>query len=143
MFLNWSYKFSYLIKTLGNASVGTACVCPSHNFNKLRSICPLSSIFTAEIIAINDAVDFALKDKNHTYNIFSDSLSVILSLKNTHINIRINPYVFEIKEKIKLFQHDNHKGRIKLIWIPSHMGIYGNEEADRLAKLCTLQEPSN
>ena len=35
-----------------------------------------------------------------------------------------------------------HENRLILHWIPSHCGIYGNEEADKLAKLGALQSYS-
>jgi ribonuclease HI len=40
-----------------------------------------------------------------------------------------NPKTRRIRELL-----DQEKGRVKLIWIPSHSGITGNERADEAAK---------
>ena len=124
-------------------SVGTACFSGDLNISKCNSLSPLASIYTAESIAINDALSIAIENKHKNINVFTDSLSVIQSLRFPHINTKINPYILKIKQKIKLFYENNNSTKIKFFWIPSHIGIEGNEEADRLAKLSTLNEPSN
>jgi hypothetical protein len=40
-----------------------------------------------------------------------------------------NPNTRRIRELL-----DKEKGRVKLMWIPSHLGITGNERADEAAK---------
>jgi hypothetical protein len=58
--------------------------------------------------------------------IFSDSLSVLISNKKSD-NIIIR--------KLLLRFHDILKTKsVKLYWIPSHVGIRGNEKVDALAK---------
>ena len=90
-----------------------------------------SSVFTAEAKAIDLALDFV---NNCTYTdkfvIFSDSLSVLQALnhsssKNTQI-------------KHLLLKHHEISSTKSVIycWIPSHIGIYGNEKVDkRIIKL--------
>lgn len=101
----------------------------------VRSIDKVASIFTAECLAINDALDIALEHPNQGCFIFSDSLSALLSLKKSNNNVKANPYLLEIREKIYEFQQKALVDcEIVLFWIPAHVGIDGNEKADQLAK---------
>ena len=45
-------------------SVGTTAVCPELNISKIRSMNQKASIFTAECIAISDAMDIAIQNKS-------------------------------------------------------------------------------
>ena len=78
------------------------------------------SIFTAECIAINDAIDLALKYPAQNYIIFTDSLSALASLKHFNFNMKTNPYILNIKNKLNDSTHD--RAQIKLYWIPAHSG---------------------
>ena len=51
----------------------------------------MMSIFTAECIALNEAVDFALSHSDQSALIFTDSLSALLKLKSRNVTIKINP----------------------------------------------------
>ncbi|XP_058807568.1 uncharacterized protein LOC131673537 [Phymastichus coffea] len=122
-------------KSADSISVGSACFHVNKNKFIVRSIDKVASIFTAECLAINDAVDIALEYPNQRCFIFSDSLSALLSLKNYKNNVKTNPLLLEIREKIYEFQKKAHKDcEIVLVWIPAHLGINGNEKADQLAK---------
>ena len=88
-----------------------------------------ASIFTAEIKAIDLALDAIAESEDDHFIIFSDSLSVLLSLENTKLD---NPLVVNILHKLHLLSIA-HK-TIFFCWIPSHIGIRGNEAADVAAK---------
>src|ERR1043165_2667655 len=62
------------------------------------------------------------------FAIFSDSLSALTSLKKSFSNSRptLLQDTIRIFNKIKMSE-------VHLIWIPSHVGILGNERADTLA----------
>ena len=88
-----------------------------------------SSIFTAEAKAIDLALDFInecnSKDK---FIIFSDSMSVLQALNHTSSK---NPQI----QKLLIKHHTiSELKTIIYCWVPSHVGIYGNEKVDKNAK---------
>lgn len=124
-------------KNLLSKAVGTACICPELDIKIFRSISKFASIFTAESIAVYDAVSIASENSNRFFHIYTDSLSVLYALCSQKINVNTNHYVLKIKEKLE--KQEN----VKLFWIPAHKGIIHNEEADILAKKATENDPSD
>ena len=87
-------------------------------------------------------MNIALDHKNCNILIFSDSHSALQTLNNSNINIKTNNYIFDIKKKFNRFHaYNNHT--IKFFWIPAHVGIVGNENADQLAKDATNMQSEN
>ena len=86
-----------------------------------------ASIFTAEIKAIDIALDAIAESEDDHFIIFSDSLSVLLSLEKLD-----SPLVVNLLHKLHLLSIA-HK-TVFFCWIPSHIGIRGNEAADVAAK---------
>ena len=94
-----------------------------------------SSIFTAEAKAISLALDHIKKTNNRSYLIFSDSLSCLQALLQASPT---NPWVVRVLEK---YNQLKSKGKdIIFCWIPSHIGIKGNEEADEGCKRSSVAE---
>lgn len=87
-----------------------------------------SSIFSAEIYAINLALNLIKEKEDPKYIIFTDSQSAIIAIKNKRTN---NPLIADLLIK---FQQLKNKNEIILCWVPSHVGIQGNELADTAAK---------
>ena len=77
-------------------------------------------------IAVDLALDFiSTCDANNKCIIFSDSLSVLKAMNNTSSK---NPQIQKLLEKC----HDVLANiEIVLCWIPSHIGIQGNEMVDK------------
>lgn len=87
-----------------------------------------ASIFSAEAYAIKLALNFISKNKGENYIIFSDSLSVLTSLKGKRLE---NPLIQSLLYKL----HSMEKSKnIIFCWIPSHVGIQGGDKADNAAK---------
>lgn len=94
---------------------------------------PESSVFTGECLAILEAVRYILLFNLHQSIIFSDSRSSLESLLcNPFSSKTHNPILFEIKKSVR----DCLLKGLKVVfaWIPSHVGIFGNERVDRVAK---------
>jgi ribonuclease HI len=109
------------------ARVGCASVSHLHT-SKLR-LPDNSSIFSAEVKAIDLAFRFISSQNHDKFIIFSDSLSVLQSLNGKKFT---NPLIQDL-----LIKHDHLSSSKKIVfcWLPSHVGIGGNEEADKAAKL--------
>lgn len=94
-----------------------------------------TSIMTMELIAISKALDYILEslDGQH-FVIITDSKSALQHLARCASgSSRGVPIAFKILSQLYIFQI--RKINLRLQWVPSHIGLYGNEEADRLAKL--------
>ena len=87
-----------------------------------------SSIFTAELLAIKLALRH-IEDHPHLhFIIFSDSRSVLEALISAESK---NPLVLEV---VNLLHNLTPEKDIVFCWLPSHIGIRGNEMADKAAK---------
>lgn len=81
-----------------------------------------TSIFEAEARAILLASE--LSPPNHKTLIITDSLSVAKSIAATNTK----------HETISRIQNEIFSKNLKILWIPSHIGIHGNDKADKLAQ---------
>lgn len=123
-------------KILDAETVGSACYCPRLSITSCTSLNSYASVFTAECVALRDTLDISLKNPGHNFYIFSDSLSALQSLETPKIDITTSTYILDIRQKYNEVMN-KPTTTVKLFWIPSHRGIGGNEEADRLAKAAT------
>ena len=83
------------------------------------------SIFTAEVYAILVALRHSLQQKKNRITILTDSMSCIKAVENMTDS---NPMIARIAN---ILQHT--KKEIVLCWLPSHVGIFGHDQADRRA----------
>ena len=81
-----------------------------------------------ETCAINITLDVISESRNNKFIIFSDSLSVLESLKNRKFD---NPLIINILCKLENLSNDND---VQICWVPSHIGISGNNQAEKTAK---------
>ena len=122
-----NYKYIYTDGSKVDEKVAAAAVTDSEIF--MNRLADHSSIFTAEGKAINLALDHIKKTNNTRYLIFSDSLSCLQAFLQASPK---NPWVVRVLEK---YNQLKSRGKdIVFCWIPSHIGIKGNEEADEAAK---------
>ncbi|GFT76648.1 RNase H domain-containing protein [Trichonephila clavipes] len=95
------------------------------------------SIFTAEAVAICRALQLIDSTMPRKYCIYTDSMSVLEALENYHD--RCHPVVCTI---LDITSRLYSKGfDIVFCWLPSHVGIIGNEQADNAAKSATTHLP--
>ena len=87
------------------------------------------SIFTAELFALRLALRAIYYSDQQRFIIFTDSLSSLMALKGNDYD---NPQVLQIHRMCSILIADGKM--VTLAWVPSHVGIPGNEFVDNLAK---------
>ena len=124
-----AYKHYMSIYTGGSKQdEKVACAVISLNFTDSIRLPDNSSIYTTEAKAI-DIAPYHIRDQpEKQFIIYSDSLSVLQSLKNLDHR---NPLVQQILGKCHYFSSFKE---IAFCWLPSHTNIRGNELADLEAK---------
>ena len=89
-----------------------------------------SSTLQTELVAIHKTLQYSINHGHTNVTIHTDSKSALLTLQktkqkeNTHL-------IYDIKTL--LLQHKTAGRKVTLNWIPSHIGIPGNDKADELA----------
>ena len=98
-----------------------------------------SSISSTELAAIESCllhVKESYQEEILNLVIFTDSLSSLMNLEES--NNAYNPDVYRILSTISELQE---KGKeVTQVWVPAHVGIPGNEQADALAKAATTKD---
>ena len=87
-----------------------------------------ASIYSAETTAIDLAMNIIANHKASKFIIYTDSKSVLLALQNRDTS---SPLITKLLNKLNTLSKNNN---IIFTWIPSHIGIQGNEKADKAAK---------
>ena len=128
------FKHIYTDGSKDGPKVAAACV--SRTQTRKCRLPDNASIFSAESQAINMALDYIEEANLSKVIIFSDSLSVLQSINNSKIDNSI------IQDIILRLHNMSHK-HIIFCWLPSHVGIRGNEKADKAAKSALSLQPSN
>ena len=101
-----------------------------------------SSVFTAELLAVLSALRYIFFSSFscQSFTIFTDSMSVLWSLRKL---FSCHHLVQEIQEWFYLLVK-RRRFNVRFCWVPSHVGIVGNERADVAAKAATqLSHTSN
>lgn len=111
-----------------DGSTGSAFVTPnSTHKKKLHHLC---NIYSAELNAIASALYFTMTDIDTDHiAIISDSMSALQGLNDMYSK---HPIVRRIHEYLIMLEQI--KKTIHFIWAPGHVGIVGNEMADKAAK---------
>ena len=113
------------------------CAVISDNQSKMQHIPDDSSFFSAEAKAVDLALDFiSTCDAKNKFIIFP-LLSVLKAMEHTSSK---NPRIQKLLEKCHELLANKE---IVLCWIPSHIGIQGNEIVDQQAKASLSLEPTS
>ncbi len=134
--INNQYNRCICVYTDGSMTtegVGAAFVVPQLGNVTRKYQLPLVSIFTAELLAILMALNFFndLCQPPMAVSFFSDSLSALQAIKRNSQSSREDV----VKEIVVVCHQLITRGTdIVLQWVPSHVGVPGNESADRAAK---------
>ena len=123
-----SHQGSLQIYTDGsksNTGVGYAYHCPYRNASK--HIPSIATIYTAELMAILDAIQYVNSaDLQQQYvTIISDSRCALQAIASMYPT---NPIVQHIQSAII-----SSSKSFSLCWVPSHIGVAGNERVDGMA----------
>ena len=125
----------YTDRSKSASGVGCAAVFP--DFELFVSLPLMASIFTAELCAIFLALTRISELDDSSFTIYSDSRSALQALEKLYTR---HPLVLKI-QRFLAGLHSRRKD-ISLCWVPSHVGLPGNERADRVAKRASLLPPS-
>ena len=137
------YKNSLAIYTDASKTTegvtSAAFVIPALNVTSAIRLPDKLSIYSAELLAIKFSLEFVSEhylssNVGDGIVIFSDSLSSLTAIKTGKSACRPNTLIdiFEILDII------DANVTCTMVWIPSHVGIAGNEAADKAAQLATM-----
>ena len=125
-----------------NEQTGFGVYIPDSNHRIIQALHPTHSVYLAEMHAILTALQYIQNytNNNKKFIILTDSLSSLQTLQNLNPKTLTKLLLDILETQDTLTKAGYH---IKFIWIPSHVGIPGNEIADKLAKQATLLDSIN
>ena len=125
-----SYEGCVSVYTDGSkTSEGVGCAFVSGRETRSFSLPGSASVFSAELLAISKALCFIEVCDEASYLILTDSMSSLLALRSFNPS---DPIVQDILTRLTSL--DRAGRSIQFCWIPSHVGITGNELADAAAR---------
>ena len=128
-------QLSSRYKVGSKQELGVVAAAIMDNVIKKVSLPSAASIFTAELIAISLSLDIVEKTTHSQYVIATDSLSSVTSIKNkSETNHLIQ------RGKQKFLNRISNRKEIVVTWVPSHVGIRGNERVDQVSKEVARRE---
>jgi ribonuclease HI len=114
---------------------GVGCSVFVDNECKSWSLSPDCSIYTAELYAVWRALQHCQQSlTSDSFVVLSDSLSVLQALENVFSDDPLVQLVLSTLHSVRLLNKS-----VSFIWIPSHSGIVGNDQADKSAVLAANQ----
>lgn len=110
-------------------SQAAGCAVLHNNMSYKYRLLPTTSILSAELFAIKESLRIISNLPPSKWMICSDSLNALQCLNE------LSPKHPLAVKSLDLHHSSISKGStVDLVWIPSHVGIRGNEDADKIAK---------
>lgn len=131
-------KFVFTDGSKSEAGTGSALITPENMSETLRLQQP-ASVFTAEVSAIIMATEFIKRQPSGKFIIASDSMSSISALFYTRIAAKSNRLILKCRAELYNLWLNHYD--VTILWVPAHVGIMGNEKADRAAKEAAISGP--
>jgi ribonuclease HI/exonuclease III len=123
-------------KAPDSGRVGAALFIPERRVSLAIRLTDGLSVFSAELTALRLALEWVEQSQSsqeisvsREIAIFSDSLSALTAIESSKSKTRPNIIISILGLLNKISKH-----KVYFVWIPAHVAIDGNEEADRLAK---------
>ena len=110
--------------------VGAGIFIPEKNFKTAKRIPNRLSVYTSEMVAVIMGLQWVEVVRPDKVVLCVDSVSVLLSLQS--LKSSREDLLMEIHQSLyRLYRSDI---KVCFCWVPAHVGIEGNEEADTIAK---------
>ena len=103
----------------------------SSNFTGCWRVSDTASTMQTELIALKQALQHSIASTEGPITIHTDCKSAMQALQSKAVTEN-KALIVEVKSL--LYQHKEANRMVTINWIPSHIGINGNEKADELAK---------
>ena len=125
-------------KTKESNPVDVSIYSPTLSQNLKFKIFKEASVYTAEALAILITLKFIKSHGITNSFILSDSLSTLMAAASPILSSNLSPIIIDIRNILTTLSNLNLTTR--LVWIPGHRGISGNEIADFLAKSAIIED---
>ena len=125
-----SYEGRTALFTDGSkTSDGVGCAFVSSRDTRSFSLPACTSVFSSELVAIEKALCFIEVSTEALHLILTDSMSSLLALRSFNPS---DPLVQDVLTRLTSIERDGKA--VQFCWIPSHVGVTGNELADAAAR---------
>ena len=117
---------------------GVGCAVIYGDRSYVGRLCNNASVFTAELTAVSKSLEIVSTLQGRNFTIYCDSYSVLMAIKQYNpkhpIVQKIQEWLWRLSSKFK---------KVNFCWVPAHVGIPGNELADKEAKEAILRNDLN
>ena len=140
-----SYTDGSAIKAVARAGLGVWIMYPDGSSDQVSEACgEICSNYEAENLAIQKALEHM--DKRFTESpssatnvvIFTDSKSMLQSMEGKDLDEDLDEETLQVLIKADRLK-TTHDIQLTMQWIPGHTDLFGNEQADKLAKQGSLK----